>query len=521
MKFRCSALLATLLLPSLYGARPDFPPLSERAAARILEQGTWGPTSADIASLQSQGLDPWLQAQFAAAVSTYTDQPLKNAKGNSNTDLTPVLREFFQNALTGPDQLRQRVAFALSEIWVISELEVNSAQAFPPLMRTFQSRAFDNYEDLMYDVSVNPGMGKFLNMVNNNKANPAKNTEPNENYSREVMQLFTLGLTQLYMDGRPVLDGNGNPQPTYTQADVSNLAKAFTGWTYPPMPSTASKTSNPSYFIGAMVPVQATHDTTAKTVLGSSLAAGQTPDAELRAALHIIFMQPTLAPFVSRQLIEHLVTSNPNVNYVQRVAGVFADNGSGVRGDLKAVITAILKDPDARAGDTPWDMNDRGFGHMKEPVLFTANLLRGLNATLSATTTVYNYPSSMGQSVFYAPSVFSYFSPQYQLGPDLYAPEFQIYSTQTASNRINDVNAVVYNGKLDAGTVFNLSNYVALGGDATKLLPAINQQFFHDAMSPALANAIVQGMSNVTSASDKAKAALYIALSSAEFQIVH
>ncbi len=259
--------------------------------------------------------------------------------------------------MNGPDQLRQRVAFALSEIWVVSDLEVNNASAFPPLLRLFQNDAFGNYEALMKDVSLNPAMGRFLNMVNNYKANPAKGTAANENYAREIMQLFTIGLTQLNLNGTPVVDKNGNPVATFTQTDVTNLAKAFTGWTYPPMPGTVTKGTNPIYYLAPMVPLEIEHDVTAKQILGVSLPAGRSAEQDLTDALHIIFMQPTLPPFVSQQLIEHLVTSNPSPAYVARIAQVFEDNGSGVRGDLQAVIHAILTDPEARAGDTISDAN--------------------------------------------------------------------------------------------------------------------------------------------------------------------
>ncbi len=357
--------------------------LSQRAASRILEQATWGPTQTPDPLLQSQGFDAWFAAQLSASISTYSDQPQFNSLGNSNQNLAPVQVAFFQNALNNPDQLRQRVAFVLSEIWVISELEVNDAAAFPPLLRIFQNDALGNYEQLMKDVTLNAGMGKFLNMVNNDKANAARGTSPNENYGREVMQLFTLGLAKLYEDGTPVLDGSGNIVPTYAQTDVDASSAAFTGWTYAPMPGSVTTGHNPAYFIQPMVPVETNHDTASKLLLGATIPAGQTAEQDLADALHIIFMQPTLPPFVSKQLIEHLVTSNPSVDYVARISKVFVDNGSGVRGDLKAVIHAILTDSEARAGDVN-DTNET-FGHMREPVLLVLNLLRGLNGSVSST----------------------------------------------------------------------------------------------------------------------------------------
>lgn len=277
---------------------PAQTPMPARAANRVLEQGTWGTTPSGSLLLESKGFDAWFNSQVAEPASSFTDQPLLNAAGNANTNLAPVQVVFFQHALTGPDQLRQRVAFALSEIWVISQLGISNATAFPPLMNIFQNRAFDNYEQLMYDVTLNPGMGHYLNMANNDKASGSRGTSPNENYGRELMQLFTLGLQQLNMDGSPVRDGSGNPIPTYSPTTVTNVTKALTGWTY----GRASGTStghNPTYYLVPMVAVQANHDTSAKALFpGYDLPANQSADQDLRGALHAIFTQPSLPPFV-------------------------------------------------------------------------------------------------------------------------------------------------------------------------------------------------------------------------------
>jgi uncharacterized protein (DUF1800 family) len=439
-----------------------------------------------------------------------------------NANLLPVQQTFFQNALNGPDQLRQRVAFALREIWVVSQLEVENASAFPPLLRIFQNRAFDNYENLMRDVTLNPAMGHYLNMVNDDKGNPAKGTAANENYGREIMQLFTLGLTRLNTDGTPALDSNGRSIPTYTQADVADVAKAFTGWTYPGMPGFASKPHNPVYYLGAMVPFEGNHDTTKKSILGVALPANQSAEQDLTDALHVIFMDSNLPPFLSQQLIQHLVTSNPSPSFVARVAAVFEDNGSGIRGDLKAVVQAILSDPEARAGDQPNAPVLEGFGHMREPVLFVTALLRALGGTLAANTLVTGTATNLGQQLFFAPSVFSYFSPQYRATGGFPAPEFQIYSSQTATNRINLVNSAVYGGQFDAGTKFSLSLYIAAARvSSSALIQLISNNLFHGAMSNNLQGAIEQALAPLTVPADKAKGALYIALTSSEYQIIH
>jgi len=268
------------------------------------------------------------------------------------------------------------------------------------------------------------------------------------------------------------------------------------------------------------VPIEADHDTTAKTILGKTLPAGQTAEQDLTDALHILFMQSSLPPFVSKQLIEHLVTSNPSPAYVERVAKVFEDNGAGVRGDLKAVVHAILTDPEARAADYS-DSGDTTFGHMREPVLFVLNMLRGLNGSVASTSTVANSASNLGQQLFYAPSVFSYFSPSYRTTVGLVGPEFQVYSTQTAANRADTVYSVVYGGQLDAGTKFDISAFTAAASDNGNLTYMINSVFFHDDMSSNVQNAIAEALAPLKLASDKAKAALYVALTSGEYQIIH
>lgn len=507
-----------LVLPFIATAQM---PLSVRASDRVLEQGSWGPTPAGSLMLQKKGFDAWFKQQVAAPISHYADQPLLNAAGNTNTNLAPVQVAFFQNALNAPDQLRQRVAFALSEIWVISELEISNATAFPPLMNIFQNRAFDNYEQLMYDVSLNPGMGHYLNMANNDKANASRGTTPNENYGRELMQLFSLGVTQLNMDGSAVLDASGNPVPSYTPVTVTNVTKALTGWTYGKASGTTTG-HNATYYLLPMVPVQTNHDVTVKALFpGFTLPAGQTADQDLRGALHAIFMQPTVPPFIAKLLIQHLTTSDPSPAYVQRVATAFADNGAGVRGDLKTVVYAILSDPEARAGDDPNNSEAANYGHMREPILFVLNLLRGLNGSVADTSTVFSYPGQLGQTLFFAPSVFSYFSPAARTPDGLPAPEFQLYSTQTASLRANLVNAAIYGGRFDTGTTFNLATYTAAAATPANLISLINSVFFHNAMSDSVRTAITQAMGAVTAASDKAKAALYIALTSGEYQIIH
>ena len=496
--------------------------LSASAAARFLDQATWGPTPATIAQSQQTGISNWLAAQFASSTSDIPDQPMLTSAGLPNRDIRPVQAAFFQNTVTGQDQLRQRVAFALSQIWVVSAGGgVPAAYAYPPYWRVFRNNAFGNYRDVIRAVTLSPAMGRYLNMANNNKANPRKDTSANENYARESMQLFTLGLTELNPNGTPVLDQNNNPIPTYDQTVVTSMAKVFTGWTYPPAPGATARTNNPEYYVGQMFAVESEHDTTAKTIFASiTIPAGQTAEQDLESLLDALMAQPTMAPFVSQQLIQHLVTSNPSPQYIARVSTVFQNDGNGVTGNLQAVITAILTDPEARAGDDPTAAINPTFGHMREPVLFMPNILRGLNATLSSNSAVYYDSSEMDENLFNAPSVFSYFSPLYRVPGGLLGPEFQIYTTQTAVDRAGIVYAALY-GQIAQGTTVNLTPFVQQAGSTSSLLSYISSIFLHGSMSAALAQAATDAINAAGTPLAKVQAALYVVLTSGEYQIIH
>jgi uncharacterized protein (DUF1800 family) len=510
-------LAASALLTQAQTASPS---VTAQAAARFLDQATWGPTPASIAQVESAGFANWLQAQFALNSSDLPDQPILNSAGKSNNNLGPVQAAFFQNAVASQDQLRQRVAFILSQIWVVSQQSgVPAAYAYPPYWRIFRDNAFGNYRDLIQAVTLSPAMGRYLNMANNNKANTAKGTVPNENYARELMQLFTLGLTQLKLDGTPVLADNV-PVPTYRAADVTALSQLLTGWTYPTAPGATAKSNNPEYFTGQMFAVDAEHDKATKTIFGNvTIPGGQTAQQDLGSLLNALMDQPSMAPFISQQLIQHLVTSNPSPAYVQRIATVFQNDGSGVAGNLQAVITAILLDPEARAGDEPSAAVPVYFGHMREPILFMTDVLRGLNATVGATSTISNDATEMSEDLFNAGSVFSYFSPQARTEFGLIGPEFQIYSTQTAADRVDLVNSILYGTKA-TGFKTNLTPFVNHATEPATLLNYIASIFLHGEMSSALEQAAITAINAQTAPLAKAQAALFVVLTSSEYQII-
>jgi uncharacterized protein (DUF1800 family) len=269
-----------------------------------------------------------------------------------------------------------------------------------------------------------------------------------------------------------------------------------------------------------MFAVEAEHDTTSKTIIGgATIPAGQTAAQDLESVLDALMAQPAIAPFVSRQLIQHLVTSHPSPAYIQRVSAVFLNNGAGIRGDMRAIVTAILTDPEARAGDDAGAAPNPDFGHLREPVLFMANILRGLNATLGPSSAINNESTLLGQDVFYPATVFSYFSPLYTLENGEPAPEFQIYSAQTAADRADIVNTILY-GALDKSTTVDLTPFLLTGSDISSMVDYISYAFLHHAMSGDLRNAAISAAAAATTAKAQAQAALYVVLTASEYQIV-
>ncbi len=495
-------------------------------ASRILEQATWGPTEQSVRELQAKGFDQWFTDQVNAPISTYPNQPMLGSDGKPFRDISGVQVQFFQNALNKPDQLRQRLAFALSEIWVVSHVGVVTRAAyFPPLLNLFQRDAFEHYSKLMKDITLNPAMGAYLDMLNNRKATAT--TAPNENYGRELMQLFTLGLNNLELDGSQARDSKGKLIPTYSPATVTAISAALTGWVYA-APRAGDVRPN---ILDPMVPNDREHDEKEKLIsfaypdgrtVTFTLPPNQSAEDDLDGALAAISAHPTLPPFVCKQLIQHLVTSNPSPAYVERVGTVFKET----EGDLKQVVRAILTDTEARRGDNQNGAEDNSFGHFREPVLLMENLLRGLNGSVAQDSKLNNYTANLGQNLFSEPSVFSYFSPQYALSQNLLAPELQLHTTQTAVYRANYIDSIVYRGKLDAGTTFDISEFVRaaqvpppFGRDSLQCL--ISDRFFHGDMPYAVQAAIEESMQGAANPADKAKAALYIALTSSKFQVMN
>ncbi len=490
-------------------------PVSQMAAVRFLEQSTFGPTTALVNQVAQNGFEPFLQSQFSAPVSSYP-VPLPTDSG-----VTKVQNQFFINAVNDSDQLRQRVAFALNEIWVVSQNKVSDPTGYTNYMAALTKDALGNYYDVMKDVTLTPAMGHYLDMVNNDK--PATGQHANENYARELMQLFTLGLSVLNQDGTAQVDGSGIPVPTYTQNDVMALGRSFTGWTFPTEAGQSLMQHNPEYYGGNMVPFESNHDSGAKTFLGQSIPAGQSAEQELDTALTIIFNHGNMPPFVAQQLIEKLVTSNPSPAYVSRVASAFSSGkfqtyGSGKRGDMQATVAAVLLDPEARRGDSATSVNALD-GKMREPVVMVVGVARMFNPTTDGTGFT-TWGGNMGQTLFNSGSVFNFFPPQNLIaGTALNGPEFAIFNTNTAISRVNFANSIV-NGTISSGTKVDFTP-VFNAGSQEAMVDWLNTYFLHGTMSSQMHQSVLTAMSAVsaTDTKDQARMALYLVIASSQYQV--
>jgi uncharacterized protein (DUF1800 family) len=504
---------------------------------RLLEQSTFGPTDALAAHVAAVGIPAYLDVQLAASGSRYTSSkyvPFGAAATFCPTDPNPycvrdyyslfqLQTDFFRNALHGNDQLRQRVAFALSQILVTSGLDVNVAYGMATYQQIFLDNAFGNYEDILVKVTKSSVMGDYLSMVNNDK--PVVGVNPNENYARELLQLFATGMWELNLDGTPILDAKGAVIAAYDQSTVEGFAHVFTGWTYPLLPGGIQKTHNPKNFAGDMTAVASNHDTGAKALLGDFVQpAGLTIEADLAGAIHNAFVDPNVAPFVSRQLIQKLVTGNPSPQYVARIATVFNNNGVGVRGDLKAIVRAILLDPEARGAVKL----DPGYGKLREPVLLVASAARGAN-TRSDGVYFGGAVNSLGQNLFYSPSVFNYYPPDYTVpGTTMIGPEFAIQNSSTFINRDNVMNTLAFGTIAPAptypGATGSQPDWTALqagAADANILADRLNALLLHGAMPAAMRSGLVTAI-NAIAATDtltRAKTAFYLVVTSSEYQV--
>jgi uncharacterized protein (DUF1800 family)/fibronectin type 3 domain-containing protein len=479
-----------------------------QSAFRLLRQATWGPRPGDVDHVKAIGRDAFIAEQLAAPMSAYPDELIFQ-----NTDA--IQQHVFRLALTGPDQLRQRVAWALHKMWVVSANDAIAARGLVAYQRLLLQHAFGNYRDLMEAITLTPSMGQYLTMLNN-RSEQVTGAPANENYARELMQLFTIGTAQLAPDGTPIAG-----PPPYSEGDVIELARIFTGWTYGDgNPGTIPMALAEANYMVPMEAVAAFHDPSAKTFLGEDFPAGASAVADLDHALDVLFNHPNVGPFVAGQLIKQLVLSNPTPAYVRDVAAVFNNNGAGVRGDMAAVVRAILTHPEASA-------TGPAAGKFAEPLLFVVSLLRSLDAITPDMKLLVDRTQLLGQRVLYPPSVFSYFSPRFgvrgTVGADgalLTGPELQIHTGTTALERANFVGRLL-GGFFGDALLFDFSPYWSRARDAAALVDYCNLQFMAGRMTTQERTEMIETVraTGITSITERSRSALYLTLVIAHSQV--
>jgi uncharacterized protein (DUF1800 family) len=547
---------------------PDVPPSADKPAsreeaARFLTQATFGPRTADVDYLMQKGLSAWItEQQLLAGVGHQAywdaeDARLKaidpdNAAGNRE-----VFDSFYIGALSSNAQLRQRVAYVLSQIFVISLQDPTLAgipRGVASYMDVLNQHAFGNYRDLLEAVSTHPMMGIYLTHLRNRKEDPARGRVPDENYAREVMQLFSIGLFELNPDGT-VRQAGGVDLETYTADDIAGLAKVFTGWSWAGPDKTDARFNennsarDPNRHVLPMQNYPQFHSVSQKSFLGVTIAPQGTADgdASLKTALDRLFNHPNVGPFIGKQLIQRLVTSNPSPAYVGRVAAVFADNGQGVRGDLGAVVRAVLLDAEARDLDVAAGPT---FGKMREPVMRLTAYLRAFDATSDSGRfligTTDNVDNSLGQTPMRAPSVFNFFRPGFvpqgtrSGDQNLAVPEMQITHESSVVGYTNFMRGVVQNGVGQRGldnsatrndVQANINALLALADQPAELVALVDQRLTYGQMNADLKAAIEAAVASVaipaptgsnqanidTAKSNRARIALTLALASPEY----
>jgi uncharacterized protein (DUF1800 family) len=478
---------------------------------RFLAQSSIGPTAQSISDARQRGVEAYLAAQFALPESTYPDPA---------TSPTPqaICAAFVYNLANGQDQLRQRVVYALSQHFVVSFSKDVTGQMVGPWLQILSKDAFGNFRTLLHDITLSPAMGLYLDLGNSNK--PTKFSGANENYARELMQLFTIGLYHLNQDGSLKLYG-GSPAITFDQNAVHNVALALTGWTFPTAPGQAYQQNNfGAWGIGQMETRDINHDMTGVISLllpdgtpAAPVVANQTTALDSEKVLDLLFNHPNVGPFIAVRLIRSLVTSNPSPGYISRVAGVFNDDGTGVRGNLQAVITAILLDAEARNDASA----DQLQGKLRSPLLHTLGLMRALNMPVAANNAFGSVYASMGESLLNATSVFAHYSPMFQVpnfqvaGQNMCGPEFQIFSAAEAVNRMNWIYQLLCNADLSA--------YTSIAADPATLVSAVDRTLLFGRMSAFMRQTLITAAQATPDLRTRVLTVLYLTATDAEYLI--
>lgn len=503
---------------------------------RLARQATFGPTPDTINRIAALGMEGWLNEQFRLRGATYNDLivwvPINYCQLNRNVpncwarnfSRYPTAARFYANATLAPDQLRQRVAFALSQILVVSTAGVENGGGLASFQQMLLDNAFGNYRDILQKTTLHGYMGAYLSMANSARG------APSENYARELMQLLSMGPVQLNDDGTPMIGAKGTTIANYTADDVKGVARALTGWTYVKSGGLTDWTAN-NHTV-AMVPKPAVYDTNAKQFLGVTVPAGASQEDSVRITLDAVFNHPSTPPRLARLMIQNLVTSNPSPGYVRRVAQVFRDNGAGARGDLKAVVRAILLDSEARGEEPRGDA-----GKVKEPVLAMVALARAIGLKTDGVAFV-NRDVSPGQPLFQSPSVFNYYPPDYPLDGRLVSPASKLLS----GGNVLALRTFLYDwtirgepGRTDwtynigvdnfSGTAPLWAGWEAIGNDPDRLVAVVNLLMLGNSATPtqlSAMRAVAQSITNpdaAIQARKRAQTLLYIAASTPNFLV--
>lgn len=511
--------------------------MTETDAVRLAKQASFGPTTALVSHIKEIGATAWVDEQLATTGSTYTDMttavrgdfcPAGDAICNRrNFTRTPVAMRFYTNAISAPDQLRQRVAFAMGQMIVASEQEVNATAGIAAFNQIFLDNAFGNFRDILKAVTLIGYMGDYLDMADSNKS------APSENFARELLQLFSMGPDQLDMDGSPKLDSTGTRIPNYGADDIRGVARALTGWTYSRVGGAPLTDARARDYASPMVQVANKYDSNAKTFLGVTVPAGATQDASVDAVVDAAFNNPSTPPFVVRHLITHLVTPNPTPAYIGRVTAVFANNGKGVRGDMKAVVRAIMLDSEARAAPST------NSGKVKEPILLMTSLARAIGFATDGYT-FYTRDSGLGQPVMRAPSVFNFYPDDYPLAGSatLRSPASKLLNTSSVLRYHNFIYDWTVSGDatrgeftadsgmpLSSGTQPLWSAWEAFGTDTDGMIARIDLLLFGKTLTDAHKAALKKAAEAITNADPllqarkRAQMMLYIAATSPLFLV--
>ncbi len=508
-------------------------------AARLLNQATFGANQADLDKAITMTAESWVDQQIVASGGWFHQNSCNTSNKNPSTgkvDLYSRAYTWWRVSLYAPDQLRQRVAYALSQILVVSEKNSlfsndGGAEGLCMYNDILVRNAFGNYRTLLEKVTLSSQMGVYLSMLSNDKPDATTGRRADENYAREFMQLFTIGLTKLNLDGSNQLDANGVPIPAYTQDDVENLARVFTGWSWA---NSSWANGNPLQFLQPMKAFDDHHDKNAKIIVGGvSIPANGSTTQDLKLALDAIFRHPNVGPFVSKQLIQKLVTSNPSPAYVARVATIFNNDGKNVRGNMAAVIKAILLDPEAVNGVA----ENPNFGKAREPLLRQTHLWRLLKALPASSDNRYQYNSynmnaEQGQAPLAADSVFNFYQPDYAPAGEirdsgLVAPELQLTTDPGVAGALNRIYVSIYydystrSGVSTTAIRSVLTDLLAIAPNTDQLLAKLDLLLFSGQMDATLKSTLATYLNSIPTSSDKGLArlqeALYLSFSSPQY----